>query len=65
MDHPGRGEAREVGIWDFAGSKATRLQLPATCWHVLPHPTEDLFYAITFRVAPQDNVDYLFGHHPT
>ncbi len=59
MDHPRQGEAREVGIWDFAASKAVRLQLPATCWHVLPHPTEDVFYAITFRVAPQDNVDYL------
>ena len=59
MDHPRLGEAREVGIWDFATGTARRLLLPATCWHVLPHPTDDLFYAITFRVAPQDNVDYL------
>ncbi len=59
MDHPRLGEAREVGIFSFETGKARRLQLPATCWHVLPHPTEDVFYAITFRVAPQDNVDYL------
>ena len=34
------------------------LRLPATCWHVLTHPSEELFYAISFRVAPLDRVDY-------
>ena len=53
MDHPWLGEARRaVGIFSFETGKARRLQLPATCWHVLPHPTDHVFYAITFRVAP-------------
>ena len=61
MDNPALGadgEAREVGIWDLETGEATRMELPATCWHVVNHPEKDLFYAITFRVLPQDYVDY-------
>ena len=58
MDHPQYGEAREVGIWDMKTGQASRLQLPATCWHVIAHPKEDWFYAVSFRVLPQENVDY-------
>jgi hypothetical protein len=61
MDNPrfGRdGEAREAGIWDLDTGQARRIDLPATCWHVVCHPKEDLFYAVTFRVLPQDYVDY-------
>lgn len=61
MDNPRlgrRGEAREAGIWDMRTGEATRLELPATCWHVMNHPEKDLFYAVTFRVLPQDYVDY-------
>jgi len=61
MDNPRfgrRGEAREVGIYDLKTGEATRLELPATCWHVLTHPKKDWFYATTFRVLPQDYVDY-------
>ena len=61
MDNPRfdrQGEAREVGIWDMQTGEATRLELPATCWHVLTHPKQDWFYAVTFRVLPQDYVDY-------
>jgi hypothetical protein len=61
MDNPRfgrRGEAREVGILDMDTGETTRMELPATCWHVLPHPTEELFYAVSFRVLPQDYVDY-------
>ena len=45
MDHPGRGEAREVGIFDLHTRTARRVELPATCWHVACHPSEDRFYA--------------------
>ena len=58
MDHPRRGEAREVGILDLESMEVTRLELPATCWHVAAHPTKDLFYAITFRVKPQAHRDW-------
>ena len=61
MDHPGfgrRGEAKEVGVWDMKSGQATRIKLPATCWHLVVHPTKDLFYAVSFRVLPQDHVDY-------
>ncbi|MEJ8652595.1 hypothetical protein WKI65_32105 [Streptomyces sp. MS1.AVA.3] len=44
MDHPGRGEAREVGIFDLHTGTARRVNLPATCWHVAVHPREDRFY---------------------
>jgi len=61
MDNPrlGRqGEAKEVGIWDMKTGEATRMELPTTCWHLTVHPSEDIFYPISFRVLPQDNVDY-------
>ena len=61
MDNPAlgkKGEAKMVGIWDMETGKATRIDLPATCWHLIPHPTKDVFYAISFRVVPQDHVDY-------
>jgi len=61
MDNPrfGReGEAKEVGIWDMESGEATRMELPTTCWHLTTHPTKDIFYPISFRVLPQDNIDY-------
>ena len=58
MDHPQRGEAREVGIWDLKTGQARRVELPTTCWHLICHPTKDLFYAISFRVHPQEYQDY-------
>jgi hypothetical protein len=61
MDNPvygRRGEAKEVGIWDMKTGKATRLQLPTTCWHLVPHKTKELFYCVSFRVLPQDHIDY-------
>ena len=61
MDNPrlGRdGEAKEVGIWDMQTGEAVRMELPATCWHLTTHPKEDRFYAVSFRVLPQDNIDY-------
>lgn len=58
MDSPVEGEARHVGIWDREQDKVTVLELPATCWHVAVHPTRDVFYAVSFRVAPQDYRDW-------
>ncbi len=61
MDNPalGRdGEAKSVGVLDLTTGEATRIELPATCWHVIPHPKKDLFYAVSFRVLPQNHVDY-------
>lgn len=61
MDDPSRGrrgEARHVGIRDMTTGGVRVVKLPATCWHVLPHPKEDVFYAISFRVAPMDRVDF-------
>ncbi len=58
MDSPAAGEARHVGIWDREQDKVTVLELPATCWHVAVHPTRDIFYAVSFRVAPQDYRDW-------
>jgi hypothetical protein len=61
MDDPSRGrrgEARHVGIRDMKSGEIRIVDLPATCWHVLPHRNEELFYAISFRVAPQDHVDW-------
>ncbi len=61
MDNPADGEAGEakhVGIWDRGTDAVTVITLPATCWHVVAHPTEDLFYAVSFRVVPQDYRDY-------
>jgi hypothetical protein len=58
MDHPGRGEAREVGVFDLHTRTARRVRLPATCWHVVCHPREDRFYALSFRVQPQGGRDW-------
>lgn len=58
MDNPRRGEACEVGIWDLETSSARRVALPTTCWHVAVHPTEEVFWALSFRVAPQDGGDW-------
>ena len=61
MDNPAfgrRGEAKEVGVWDMKTGEARRIQLPTTCWHLVPHKSKDLFYAVSFRVLPQDHVDY-------
>jgi hypothetical protein len=61
MDNPAdgaKGEARHVGILDMETGKVRVVPLPATCWHVVAHPKEDLFYAVSFRVMPQDYVDW-------
>jgi hypothetical protein len=61
MDDPSRGrrgEARHVGVRDMASGEVSVIKLPATCWHVLPHHREEVFYAISFRVAPLDREDW-------
>ncbi len=61
MDNPAygkKGEAKMVGVWDMQTGEATRIDLPATCWHLINHPVKDLFYAVSFRVLPQHHVDY-------
>jgi hypothetical protein len=61
MDNPRfgrRGEAKEVSIWDMQTGGATRIELPTTCWQLVNHPSRDLFYCVSFRVLPQDHVDY-------
>ncbi len=61
MDNPSlgaNGEAKEVGVWDIKTKTATRIELPTTCWHLVTHPKKEIFYATSFRVLPQDHVDY-------
>ena len=58
MDHPTRGEACKVGIFDLHDCTVRTVRLPATCWHIVCHPTEDIFYALSFRVVPQDGRDW-------
>ncbi|WP_198540000.1 hypothetical protein [Streptomyces sp. CT34] len=58
MDHPSQGEAAEVGIFDLEKRLARRIPLPTTCWHVACHPHDDVFYALSFRVHPQDGRDW-------
>ena len=61
MDNPRlgrRGEARHVGILDLERMAVRIVELPATCWHVAVHPREDKFFAVSFRVAPQDYIDW-------
>jgi hypothetical protein len=61
MDNPvfgSKGEAKMVGVWDMSTGEATRIDLPATCWHLIPHKTKEIFYAVSFRVLPQDHRDY-------
>ena len=58
MDHPGRGEACKVGIFDMQTRTSRCVQLPTTCWHLVCHPREDRFYALSFRVQPQEGRDW-------
>lgn len=61
MDSPAlgaAGEARSVALFELATGKVSIIKLPATCWHVATHPTEDLAYAVSFRVIPQAYQDY-------
>lgn len=58
MDHPDRGEAREVGILDLVTGTTRRVALPTTCWHVAVHRERDLCYALSFRVEAQDGRDW-------
>lgn len=58
MDHPMQGEACEVGIFDLENNTARNIVLPATCWHVVCDPEHDRFYALSFRVIPQNGYDY-------
>ena len=58
MDHPRSGEAREVGIFDLDSGVARRVELPATCWHVVADAACDVFYALSFRVHPQGGRDW-------
>ncbi|HJQ82882.1 MAG TPA: hypothetical protein VKA21_02325 [Candidatus Binatia bacterium] len=61
MDDPSRGadgEAKHVGILDLRTDRVSIIPLPATCWHVAVHPTEERFYCLSFRVAAQDYRDW-------
>lgn len=58
MDHPVHGEACEVGVLDLSTGLTQRIPLPTTCWHVAVHPSEDVFYALSFRVSPQEGSDW-------
>ena len=61
MDNPAygaEGEARHVGIMNMRTGRTAAIPLPATCWHVVAHETDDLFYSVSFRVSPQEYVDY-------
>jgi hypothetical protein len=61
MDQPAdrlMGEAKHVGIWDRETGEVRIVDLPTTCWHIIQHPREDLLYAVSFRVAPQDGDDW-------
>ncbi|GAA3713754.1 hypothetical protein GCM10022204_36060 [Microlunatus aurantiacus] len=58
MDHPTKGEAREVGIFDCHTGEVRHVPLPTTCWHLVCHPVVDTFYAVSFRVHPADRHDW-------
>lgn len=61
MDTPADGadgEARHVGVFDLHTGEASVIDLPTTCWHVLCARDGDRFYAVSFRVEPQDYVDW-------
>jgi hypothetical protein len=58
MDHPDRGEAKELGIFDLTSGEAMHVALPTTCWHLVAHPHDDLFYPVSFRVLPPVGRDY-------
>lgn len=59
MDHPIRGAAREVGVFDLETAEAHRVDLPTTCWHLGCHPQYDWFYPLSFSVHPRGGTDYL------
>jgi len=61
MDSPAdgaAGEARQIGVFDLDTGATRVIPLPATCWHLIGHEHDDIVYAPTFRVLPQDYVDY-------
>lgn len=61
MDNPAlreKGEAKSVGIFDLETGETTIIKLPATCWHLIPDLKKEVFYAVSFRVLPQDHVNY-------
>lgn len=58
MDSPRAGEARHVGILDLQTMSTRVVDLPTTCWHVVAGARDDRFYCVSFRVAPQEHVDY-------
>ena len=61
MDDPScglDGAAKEIGIWDMKTGEAKRIALPTTCWHLIGHPNREVFYAVSFRVRPQEHVNY-------
>ncbi len=61
MDNPALGadgEARSIGLFDLARGSHRVVSLPTTCWHVATHRTDDLAYAVSFRVLPQAYRDY-------
>ena len=64
MDHDHKGYARELGIFDLTTNEARVVQLPATCWHIAPHPTKDFFYGPSQQVAPQGREfgEYTLAH---
>ncbi len=61
MDNPAfgrRGEAKHVGVLDLETDKTNVITLPTTCWHLVPHESDDKFYCVSFRVAPTDGHNY-------
>lgn len=58
MDHPAKGESREVGILDLTTGNVTCVAMPTTCWHVVADPVDDRFYAVSFRVLPDERGNY-------
>jgi len=52
MDHPKRGEAREVGIFDLETGDAIRVPLPTTAWHVVCHPYSTFSMQFRFGCCP-------------
>jgi hypothetical protein len=64
MDHDHKGYACELGIFDLTTNTARVVQLPATVWHIAPHPTKDFFYGPSQRVAPQGREfgEYTLAH---
>src|SRR5947208_13683327 len=53
-----RSEERRVGKECRSRWSPHHLKKKTTCWHVAVHPVQDVFYAISFRVAPADGRDW-------